>query len=119
MQEVATSSPLSKRKREGDRITRSSEKTEPSRPGRNGGKLNTGNKGHDGTKAGRKPQAYKDFLEQVLTGKKHLKAVQWILEHRSHPAFSNVYGKVLIHHLGIPKMKEPADGDSPHISIDV
>lgn len=113
------SSPLSKRQREGDRITRSAEKTEPTRPGRNGGKLNTGNKGHDGTKAGRKPQAYKAFLEKVLTGKKHLNALQKILENKDHPAFSGVYGKVLVHHLGIPKIADSGDGDSPHISIDV
>jgi hypothetical protein len=113
------SSPLSKRKREGDRITRSAEKNPPDRAGRNGGKLKTGNKGHDGTRAGRKPQAYKDFIEKVLTGKRHLNAVQWVLEHRSHPAFASVYGKVLIHHLGIPAAKDPGDGATPHISIDV
>lgn len=113
------SSSLSKRKREGDRITRSAEKTKPDRPGRNGGKLNTGNKGHDGTKAGRKPQLYKDFIAEVLEGKKHLNAVQWILEHRSHPAFSSVYGKVLIHHLGIPKVKDEGAGTAPHISLDI
>lgn len=113
------SSPLSKRKREGDRITRSAEKTAPSRPGRNGGKLNTGNKGHDGTRAGRKPKTYKDFLDQVLTGKKHLSAVRKILEKHDHPAFGSVYGKAILHHLGIPKMRDGGEGDSPHISIDV
>lgn len=113
------SSPLSKRKREGDRITRSAEKTAPSRPGRNGGKLNTGNKGHDGRKAGRKPKAYKDFLEKVLTGQKHMNQVKGILENKNHPAFPSVYGKALLHHMGIPGPRDPGDGQTPHISIDV
>ena len=112
------SSPLSRRNR-APRISRSAEKNPPTRAGRNGGKLKTGNKGHDGTKAGRKPEAYKDFIEKVLTGKRHLEAVRGILNNKNHPAFSSVYGKVLIHHLGIPKVKDGGEGESPHVSIDI
>lgn len=114
------SSPMSERNRK-PRITRKEgETTPPTRVGhRAGGKLKSGNKGHDGTKAGRKPKAYHQLLQDVLEGAVHQREVRKVLEDSNHPAFGTVYSKVLVHHLGVPKVKDATGEERYLISVDL
>lgn len=50
-------------------------------PGRNGGTLKVGNPGHDGSNAGRKPDAFKAYLEAALESPECQLIYESILKH--------------------------------------
>lgn len=92
----------------------------PMRAAPRGGRLRSGNPGNKGG-TGRPKNEYREFLRKLLRGKNHQAQLKLILENCNHPAFSAVYGKVVVHAEGIPQSADEG-GDAasrPHVHLDV
>lgn len=83
----------------------------------NGRLLPGGQRGHKGG-GGRPPVAFKDWVREVYNSEITRAQVQKILEDADHPAFSSLFGKLLVYVLGPPNAAE-SDDDVPHVIMDI
>jgi len=87
-------------------------------PGHGHGRLLPGGQpGHKGA-GGRPPAAFKDWVREIFESDAAKAQVRRILEDADHPAFSSVFGKLLVYVLGPPKAAE-SDDAIPHVFMDI
>ena len=79
--------------------------------------LSGGQPGHRGG-SGRPPAAFKEWVRDVYNSDATRAQVQKILADADHPAFSSLFGKLLVYVLGPPNAAE-SDDEIPHVFMDI
>jgi len=83
----------------------------------NGRLLPGGQPGHRGA-GGRPPNSYKDWVKELFESDEARTQIKRIIEDADHPAFSAVFGKLLVYVLG-PPQSVVADDETPYVVLDI
>lgn len=77
-----------------------------------------GQPGHKGA-GGRPPAVFRDWVKEIFESEAARAQVKRILEDADHPAFSSVFGKLLVYVVGTPHPSERDDSGPCVVILDV